>query len=216
MLEGGAARTRGTKKSATRSLLAGKLFDETGDRLTPSHSKKNGKRLRYYISRRLVTDRRVTHPDAWRLPAEEVETLLVRLIRQHLGRPDAASTIMQGASAVEILKAVEKLESLNVTKACLALVERADLRPGSLVLQLDCQALAKIIDCEPDQIKGTALTIEAPFRTRRRGVELKLHLGDPAPEVDLLLVRNIVKARRWLGMIIEGRTFAEVAAEESV
>ena len=51
---------------------------------------------------------------------------------------------------------------------------------------------------------------------RRRGVELKLHLGNPAPEVDLILVRNIVKARRWLGMIIEGRTFAEIAAEEGV
>ena len=33
---------------ATRSPLAGKLFDETGDRLTPSHTKKkNGQRLRY-------------------------------------------------------------------------------------------------------------------------------------------------------------------------
>ena len=42
-----AARARGTKRQAARSSLAGKLFDETGDRLTPSHSRKNGKRLRY-------------------------------------------------------------------------------------------------------------------------------------------------------------------------
>ena len=51
-LEGGAAKSRGTKQRAARSPLAGKLYDETGDRLTPSHSRKNGKRLRYYISRR--------------------------------------------------------------------------------------------------------------------------------------------------------------------
>jgi hypothetical protein len=63
-----AARTRGRSNAAERSPLAGKLFDEIGDRLTPSHSRKNGKRLRYYISRRLVTDRRQKYPDAWRLP----------------------------------------------------------------------------------------------------------------------------------------------------
>lgn len=62
MLQSGAAVARGSRQKATRSLLAGKLFDETGDRLTPSHSRKNGKRLRYYISCRLVKDRSRKHP----------------------------------------------------------------------------------------------------------------------------------------------------------
>ncbi|WP_170763693.1 recombinase family protein [Ruegeria lacuscaerulensis] len=47
LLTDGAARERGVKQKAKQSVLAGKLFDETGDRLTPSHSRKNGKRLRY-------------------------------------------------------------------------------------------------------------------------------------------------------------------------
>ena len=53
-LQAGAAkpRRRTTKGRAAPSPLAGKLFDETGDRLTPSHTKKkNGQRLRYYVSR---------------------------------------------------------------------------------------------------------------------------------------------------------------------
>jgi len=105
VLEGGAARIRGTKRQATQSPLAGKLFDETGDRLTPSHSRKNGKRLRYYISRRLVTDRSGTHPDAWRLPADQVEGLLVGLVRQHLGRPNAAASIVQCPSSNDLEQA---------------------------------------------------------------------------------------------------------------
>jgi hypothetical protein len=32
--------------------LAGKFTDETGDRLTPSHAVRRGKRHRYYVSRR--------------------------------------------------------------------------------------------------------------------------------------------------------------------
>ena len=65
-LQAGAAkpRRRTTKGRAARSLLAGKLFDETGDRLTPSHTKKkNGQRLRYYVSRRLIQHNTHMHPD---------------------------------------------------------------------------------------------------------------------------------------------------------
>ena len=37
------------------SLLAGLVFDETGERLTPSHAVKKGTRYRYYVSRSLIT-----------------------------------------------------------------------------------------------------------------------------------------------------------------
>jgi site-specific DNA recombinase len=36
------------------SPLAGKLFDETGDRLTPTHANKKGRRYRYYVSNRMI------------------------------------------------------------------------------------------------------------------------------------------------------------------
>lgn len=205
---------RGTKRQATRSPLTGKLFDETGDRLTPSHSRKNGRRLRYYISRRLVTDRSGKHPDAWRLPADQVEGLLVGLISHHLGRPNAAASIMQDMSAAEVFSVSETLVDSKKDSECLALIERVDLRPGSLTLLLDRRAVAQFTDCHPDQINPDKLTIEAPFRTRRRGVELKLHLGDAPPEIDPTLIRNIVKARCWLAMIIEGKTFTEIAEAE--
>ena len=214
MLEGGAAKSRGTKQKTTRSPLAGKLFDETGDRLTPSHSRKNGMRLRYYISRRLVTDRSQMHPDAWRLPAEPVEGLLADLVKQHLMRPETASSLTQGMSASEIHTTAENLSVQRQASEYLALIERADLRPGSLKVLLNQHELAGLLQCRSDQIKSTDLRIEAPFRVRRRGVELKLHLGDVPSEIDRTLVQNIVKARRWLTMIIEGQTFGELAEVE--
>ena len=55
MLQDGAAKDRRSRPQSQSSLLCGKLFDERGDRLTPSHTKaKSGKRLRYYISHRLM------------------------------------------------------------------------------------------------------------------------------------------------------------------
>ena len=43
-----ARRRRATHVNKTS--LAGKLFDETGDRLTPSHANRKGIRYRYYVS----------------------------------------------------------------------------------------------------------------------------------------------------------------------
>ena len=56
-------------RSGRKSLLAGLLFDETGDRLTPSHAVKGGRRYRYYISHRLMDAGRRDEA-GWRLPAE--------------------------------------------------------------------------------------------------------------------------------------------------
>ncbi len=214
MLQDGAANSRGTKRKTQRSLLVGKLFDETGDRLTSSHSRKNGNRLRYYISHRLVKDRSQKHPDTWRLPAEELETLISDLIRKNLSRPDFVAALMLHVTAAEIPGFSTKLTAVQSAKQGHALVARVDLKPGQLAVTLNNQEIAELVECESDRIDPTSLRFEAPFRMRRRGVELKLHLGDAPSEVDCTLVQNIVKAQRWIAMILSGKTFAEIAGAE--
>ena len=216
LLKSGAAISRGTRKKAITSPLAGKLFDETGDRLTPSHSRKNGKRLRYYVSRRVIAGGCKKHPDAWRLPAEQVEGVLTEMIRRHLGRPDAAASVIQGLPAAEIKTTAERLAACISSTDCLNLIKKVNLRPGAIRVQLDTPVLAKWLDCLPGHINASELTIETPFQMRRRGVELKLHLGDPPPQIDETLVQNIVKGRRWLAMVIDGKSFSEIAQVENV
>ena len=211
MLMNGAQKARGTKRKATRSLLVGKLFDETGDRLTPSHSRKNGRRLRYYISHRLVKDRSQKHPDAWRLPAEQLEGLIADLVRRHLQRSDSVTRFIQDLAASETATKSIKLHAIQQVRQCLALIDRVDLSPGTLTVHLSPDELAGALECDAKRINTEELTLTSPFRTRRRGVELKLHLGDAPPEVDRTLVQNIVKAQRWMAMIIEGQTFTEIA-----
>src|SRR5215216_2855395 len=66
-----------------KSLLCGRLYDETGDRLTPSHAVKDGRRYRYYISQRLMETRRRDQA-GWRLPGEELEAGVIAAIRDLL------------------------------------------------------------------------------------------------------------------------------------
>ena len=216
LLQSGAAISRGSRKKAITSPLAGKLFDETGDRLTPSHSRKNGKRLRYYVSRRVIAGGCAKHPDAWRLPAEQVEGVLTEMIRRHLGRPDAATSLTQSLSAAEIKATSERLAACISSADCLNLIEQVHLRPGAMRIQLSSLVLANRLGCLSGQINASEPTIDAPFQMRRRGVELKLHLGDPPQEIDKTLVQNIEKGRFWLAMVIDGKPFSEIAKVENV
>ena len=74
LLSDNAAPRRTALNSKEPSLLVGLLYDETGDRLSPSHTTKNGRRYRYYISHRLMQAAR-KNSDGWRIPAPEIETL---------------------------------------------------------------------------------------------------------------------------------------------
>jgi hypothetical protein len=55
------------------SPLAGKLFDETGDGLTPSYAVKGKRRYRYYVSRCLITGSANQSETGWRVPGPEIE-----------------------------------------------------------------------------------------------------------------------------------------------
>jgi hypothetical protein len=206
----------GPGKKAATSPLAGKLFDETGDRLTRSHSPKNGKRLRYYISRRLVKDRSRKHPDVWRLPADQVEGLLAELVGRHLPRPDAAAAVTEGLTAAELTDVSKRLQEQGNVTEHLALIERVDLQPGSLTVRLDKAMFADRLRYVPEQINPPELTIGSPFQMLRRGVELKLQLGHPPAEIDRTLVQNIMKGCNWMALVIAGKTFSEIAEAEGV
>jgi site-specific DNA recombinase len=65
-------RTPRARKS-TPSPLTGKLFDESGQSLTPSHAVKGERRYRYYVSRNLIKETRDSGGRGWRLPAPEIE-----------------------------------------------------------------------------------------------------------------------------------------------
>jgi site-specific DNA recombinase len=63
-LAANATNHRGRANAAEPSLLAGLLVDASGERLTPSHAVKKGRRYRYYVSTVLITEAGTTSPKA--------------------------------------------------------------------------------------------------------------------------------------------------------
>ena len=91
----------GARNSGMRScVLMGKLFDESGGGLTPSHAVKGDRRYRYYASRSLMKGP-AARVDAggWRLPAAEIERSIAAAAQSIL---DDQQTVISAIEEAEL------------------------------------------------------------------------------------------------------------------
>src|SRR5215510_3432204 len=65
------------------ALLAGRIFDDRGNRMTPSHVRKRGIKYRYYLSSALLQGQPERAGGVSRIPAAEIEGVVVQSVRDH-------------------------------------------------------------------------------------------------------------------------------------
>src|ERR1700738_2005466 len=82
-----AAERNSSARHRQPSLLAGLLFDDGGNRMTPSHAVKKGTRYRYYVSDSLITKDRTEDSAGLRIPAAEIEHLVSSRVHRWLLDP---------------------------------------------------------------------------------------------------------------------------------
>jgi|GEM_PF-410998 len=215
----GRSSPRGRSASGESSLLTGLLFDETGDRLTPSHATKNGRRYRYYVSRRLIeTDAR--DPSGWRLPAQEIEGVVITTLIAFVNNPREIMSMMAEQSLTatilkqwdrggrELSERIQQSKSEDRRSLVAGLVSRITIAANSLVLQIRRETLLHWIGGKDrfmqDDIDISHHEISIPISLQRRGVEARLILGDSQQNttVDPLLVSTIANAHAWFGDFI--------------
>ena len=203
-LSGKSAKRRHTKQHRDPSPLAGKIVDETGQKLTPSHIKKGDRRYRYYISQKLVTG--VTRADdkqrTWRIPAKQLEDPIAEAVQEHIRDlciRSAGQTI--AASNAMVIDRVCAFKS----------VKTVQIKPGGLTIQLEPKQILTLLETST-ALELDELQLFLPFTERRRGAEMKLIVeGDNT--VDEPLMRNVANANHWYKRIKEGATFDDISSE---
>lgn len=181
--------------------LMGQLPDETGDRLTPSHKTKAGRRHRYYVSLRLIA--KGINPTGWCLPAQKLETTVAEGIAVHLERATAQHRILatpdlcENPNVVVAARALTRSMRKGDTALLSDLLTSGVLGPRSLALALDRNALANLLHVPPDDLASDLHHHTAQVRLHRRGVEAKLIVGDRTSPPDAVLLRTLEAAHRW-------------------
>jgi hypothetical protein len=156
----------------------GRIFDDRGHRMTPTHVRKRGTKYRYYISSALLQGQTGLAGTVSRIPAAEIEALVARSVRDHLTQP----------AEVEDKALIDSH------------VVRVEVQPDQLLIEF-----AKTKSAGPRQKRSNIIKVpwHKTSSTRRREV-LVPESGTPQDarpirsENRATLVASIARARRWL------------------
>ena len=223
-------RAKSHDASLEKSPLTGRLVDENGAGLTPSHARKGERKYRYYVSRNFAAQGLAPSHVGWRLPARELEDRVAAAVREILCDESAVLEAAQksdiNSSQVDrVLHAARtwrhRLQSeAEQTSAIGALVDRVELKSDGIrvSIKLPIAGAEKSRAQLPDQV---AIARSFPMQLKRRGVELRLIVGDhnrSAAIVDLSLLKAVARAHRWFDEISTGKagSLAAIAAREGL
>ncbi|WP_171209727.1 MULTISPECIES: recombinase family protein [unclassified Ruegeria] len=200
--------------------LTGLLQDETGDRLTPTHTTRNGRRLRYYVSNRLLSGGKDIA--GWRLPGPALENAVIDVIVRHLR--DAAIThrvlVQPEAGSAEALQTsvanlVTRLQHQG-GQVGVGILASGGIVRGHIYLELNPKTLASALGIAADHLNPDLTYITASFDLRRRGVEAKVIAGDMAPQPDPHLRSMLIRAHGWARDLKAGVQLMEIAQRENL
>ena len=79
---------RNGSNAKSPSLLVGLLYDPQGNRFTPFHADRRGKRYRYYVSQAKIQGRSTGHGSPIRIPARDIEEIVCSRIQSLLRSPE--------------------------------------------------------------------------------------------------------------------------------
>jgi DNA invertase Pin-like site-specific DNA recombinase len=165
----------------SEALLTGRIFDDRGNRMTPTHARKGNVKYRYYLSSALLQGTAEGAGSVRRVSATDVELLVIKSVREHL-KPS---------------QPIDDRSLINTR------VARIEVQPKQLVIRLTGEPQAT---ANRKQTRANG-ALHVPWQrtpsTRRR--EILLPKGIPPQharpirsETRATLVAAIARGRRWL------------------
>jgi site-specific DNA recombinase len=189
------------------SLLVGLLQDPEGNRFTPSHTTKNGRRYRYYVCQAASSDSRTPNKPA-RIPAHDLEQQVSLRLRSFLESPQDVMDGLTGEGNTPELR--EKLlesarewarewgttSPIAAGEFLRAVIARVVVHPEKIEMDLDRKALIAALSGERtnsralgDEERGIdeeqginkdgsdVIRLEVQARVKRSGGEMRLVLS---------------------------------------
>ena len=190
-------------RSSSPSMLAGRIFDDRGNPISPSHANKKGVRYRYYVSQALLQNRKAEAGSIARVSAPDVEALVAKAVTKALRNNQEMAQTSDFAPDRDLIS---------------RRVERVIVRPSELEVILrsvEADTGPDASTCAPARLRIAF----APNLPRRKGIA---HApAEPAsidPAAREALLRAIARARGWVDAILAGRiaSFEDIAAAEGL
>ncbi|WP_051335343.1 recombinase family protein [Methylocapsa acidiphila] len=204
-------------RAESPSLLAGMVFDQNGERLTPTHAVKKGARYRYYVSSSLVRgEGKGKGSYGRRIPAGDLETLVIARLLDFFADGgsilDACACKADIATAGRLIEAGRQIaEDLGgsapqTIKAILARLQcRIEVGRDRLNVMLARSRLMAVLHgtinfeaqgCAPAAAREDLVTLSSPVALKRVGREMRMLIEGAADQAapDPSLLRILARA----------------------
>jgi DNA invertase Pin-like site-specific DNA recombinase len=191
------------------AILSGRLFDHRGNRMSPTHANKRGARYRYYVSQAVLQGKPPPPGLVSRVPAAEIEALVVAALRNHLNARGGGERLPDNDR--DLLE--RHLERVTLTPNHLELRLRELVEPT--------QAHDPVNDGSSGPPIASVTTMAVPW-TSPVPAAVKGIIHVPAHNTPIKASRRealliaIAKARQWIDDLAHGRaaSFAVIARRE--
>jgi len=218
------------------SLLAGVLTDARGERLTPSHAVKNGRRYRYYVSAALITQAGTDRGQGWRLPAQQIEDAVIRVLTGALTSP-AMLLERFGTAGIPSDQTRKMLDRAPRLAAALSgspaqrakvvrdLIEKIVIEENTITIRVRRGPFlgGPVSSSSSEDPSHSSVEFSAALAFKRRGVEMRLVLPGAAIQndrsrCDPTLIKAIARGRAWFEELAAGRarSLRELAERDGI
>jgi site-specific DNA recombinase len=189
------------------AILIGRIFDEHGNRMSPTHSNKGGVRYRYYVSHAVLQGRKTKRGAIARVPGPELETTITSAVRRQLEQAD----VDEQSIPTEDRELIEQY------------VDRAMVKPDTIeVWRITTVRQGGLSEADQGlEPADTPSVIILPWKASTPGAAKGVLYAPPArslmsPETRKALLEAIAKARVWIEDLVAGRvdSLADIAWRE--
>jgi hypothetical protein len=174
------------------ALLQGLIFDDRGNRMSPTYTMRRKNRYRYYINQACLRGGELgSRP---RISADDVERLVVEELCRQQNRIDQITNMASGAWSIDVRELVW------------ALVDRLVVHHDWIELTLkgkDLNHAGQSIDGDTQSVKSVKLAL-APPRPRARKEIFAPDSGARPRWIDHELLLALARARSWMCMLRQG------------
>jgi len=203
------------RRPSSGFLLTGLLFDDRGNRMSPSHAKKkNGQRYRYYVSQAILQHRPDEAGSLKRISAQTIEDLVTDRVGRIVRPTEAGQSFNTEPLTIAHEQVSQHVHRIMIGKEMVTLsLVKGRLDPASLRIRLDQSDLLSE--------DHAGLQIRIPIRLKAWGGEKIIegpNGGSPTAQahVDASLTTALTRAFSWREQFAGGsaRSLEEIAARE--
>lgn len=224
-------KTCGTKCSSN-SLLAGLIFDDKNNLMTPSHSNSHKRRYRYYVSTALKNYKSSNAGSVSKIPAGEVEKFVVETTKEFLQDKEQVQNIISEykiSKQNKLIYTAQNIKDYSEPKLIRAIIHKIIISKNSIEITINANSLINVLNALTSNQK-----IIVPDRNEKFNpitITKKIKISQPSrndnililnakeyntPEPNPYLVNAIVKSYYYHKQIRNGKTIDDLQTEEGL